>query len=122
MSKRTRGTTKDANRRRESHARKETLTLKAKLRKLFTLRHARRKHFALMRESVCCYLERSAANPKMFAETFLGREVESARWGEPGHLIITEKAIMLEFICDIGPDQELTAERARFLSVLGARA
>ena len=119
MSKRSRGTTRDANRRRERHARRSRLG------------RLQRRIFELVSfyANQVAPVEREA---KAFAQQLLGREVESAHF-EGDVLCVTEKATMSPFITldfEMGHEAaqslnrfvaELIDTRARFLSVLQAR-
>jgi len=108
VSKRTRGTTRDADRRRERHARRSLIgRIRAYINRLAEP-YARR----VAPEGV-----------KDFVERLLGREVEDVKWNEDGSLTVVEKprvmsSIIINFI--IGPGPELNVERSRFLSVLQA--
>lgn len=113
MSKRTRGGTREANRRRENHARKTT----CKPGRL--CRHRKRALWACILASVPTVIAKTFA-PSRFS-MLLHRDMDFV----PGKgMVLTlpgriEDYIKINF--DIGPGAELTDERRRFLSVLEAR-
>ena len=112
MSKRTRGGTREANKRRENHARKTT----CKLGRL--CRHRKRALWATI-----ATFQRVLASVPSGAVQWLspGTSVDfvpgkGLTFTFPGRI---ENYIKIDF--DIGPGAELTDERRRFLSVLEAR-